>query len=245
MNNPDREISFFPSNKLQALPTRAVLGAMGFLGLRRSLPSAGREASPLFRGMTGLCFGPDWALAEPVLGGPMAVMALEELSRRGVRECIFLGLAGSLNPDLKPGDLWCPRSGVSTEGISAHYPAPLEPDAELHQRVFNQADQMGLKLRDGLHWSTDGFYRETAGLVERHRQAGALGVDMECTGLWAAARFRGIRLVALMVISDLLYDGQHHLGFDLPEFTEGLKQATQLAWRALGVNGGALDGDQA
>lgn len=236
MLNPDQEISFFPSNKLQALPAKAVLGAMGFLGLRQSLPSEWREAAPLFRGMTPLCFGSDWALAEPVLGGPMAVMALEELSRRGVKECVFLGLAGSLNPDLKPGELWCPRSGLSTEGASAHYPAPLEPDSGLHERIFQQAEILGLAVRDGLHWSTDGFYRETAGLVERHRQAGALGVDMECTGLWAAARFRGIKLAALMVISDLLYDGRHHLGFDLPEFAEGLRRATELAWRALGVS---------
>jgi purine-nucleoside phosphorylase len=112
----------------------------------------------------------------------------------------------------------------------------MEPDSELSERIFQQAETLGLPVRDGRHWSTDGFYRETAGLVERHRQAGALGVDMECTGLWAAARFRGIKLVALMVISDLLYDGQHHLGFDLPEFAEGLKQATKLAWRALGVS---------
>ncbi len=235
MNDPEREVSFFPADTPEPLPAKAVLGAMGFLGLRQSLPSEGREEPPLFRGMTSLCTGSDWVLAEPVLGGPMAVMALEELSRRGVRECIFLGLAGSLTPGLQPGDLWCPEAGLSTEGTSVHYPAPLKPDSGLHRQVFHRADAMGLRVRSGWHWSTDGFYRETVSLVERHRQAGALAVDMECTGLWAAARFRRVRLVALMVISDLLHDGQHHLGFDLPEFRRGLRQATELAWRSLGV----------
>lgn len=234
MKNPDQEVSFFPAATPKPLPEKAVLGAMGFLGLRHALPAQGREEPPLFRGMTTLVTGPDWVLAEPVLGGPMAVMALEELSRRGVRDCIFLGLAGSLTPELQPGDLWCPGAGLSTEGTSAHYPAALEPDSGLHRQILRQADAAGLQVRDGWHWSTDGFYRETITLVERHRRAGALAVDMECTGLWAAARFRGVRLAALMVISDLLHDGQHHLGFDLPEFHRGLRRAAALAWRSLG-----------
>ena len=235
MDNPDREISFYPSRRPQSLPDRAVIGAMGFLGLRQTLPSEGREFPALFRGMTTLMAGPDWALAEPVLGGPMAVMALEEMLRRGVKDFIFLGLAGSLTPELRPGDLWCPRSVLSTEGTSGHYPARLEPDQTLHQRLISFGVKKGLPIHDGIHWSTDGFFRETAGLVERSRQAGALAVDMECAGLWAAANFRGVRLASLMVISDLLHDGQHHLGFDLPEFTRGLHSASELAWQVLGV----------
>lgn len=234
MNDPDREISFLPLNPPPPLPDKAVLGAMGFLGLRRFVPSEGREIPALFRGMTPVLAGPDWVLAEPVLGGPMAVMALEELARRGVKELIFLGLAGSLTPDLQPGDLWCPQIGVSTEGISNHYPAPLEPNRDLRARIFERGGEMGLNIREGLHWSTDGFYRETAGLVDEHRKAGALAVDMECTGLWAAARFRGVKLAALMVISDLLHDGRHHLGFDRPEFARALELAAELAWKALG-----------
>lgn len=235
MNNPDREISFLPLNPPPPLPEKAVLGAMGFLGLRQCLPGKGRERPALFRGMTTLLAGEGWALAEPVLGGPMAVMALEELSRRGVKEMIFLGLAGSLTPDLQPGALWCPRAGLSTEGVSAHYPAPSEPDRELRERIFSLAAGRGLTVHDGLHWSTDGFYRETARIVDQHRKAGARAVDMECTGLWAAARFRGIKLAVLMVISDLLHNGRHHLGFDRPEFALGLRQAAQLAWKALGL----------
>lgn len=235
MTASDPEISFLPAKAPRPLPEKAILGAMGFLGLRGFAPAAGQEQQPLFRGMTSLLAGPDWALAEPVLGAPMAVMALEEMLRRGVRELIFLGLAGSLTPDMKPGDLWCPQAGLSTEGTSAHYPAAMTPDNELHERIFGLADQRRLTVHNGLHWSTDGFFRETAGLVERHRQAGASAVDMECTALWAAARFRGIKLVALMVISDLLHDGRHHLGFDLPEFRRGLRQAADLAWGVLEI----------
>jgi purine-nucleoside phosphorylase len=111
----------------------------------------------------------------------------------------------------------------------------MEPDGALRERLVLEADKMGLQVRGGLHWSTDGFFRETAGIVARHRQAGASAVDMETAGLWAAARYRGVKLVSLMVVSDLLGDGEHHLGFELPEFRLALRQAAELAWRALGL----------
>lgn len=232
MTATDFEIAFPPPKNFQPLPDRGLMVAAGFDFnlLRRSGPGAPAGDSALIGGLGRLLTWPDSFLAGPVLGAPMAVMALETLLRRGAREIIFVGLAGSLSPEFQPGDLLCPAEGISTEGCSAHYPAPMRPDEAWRDSFLRLA---GDRVRSAPIWSTDGIYRETASLVEDQKKKGALLVDMECTALWAAAAFRGVRLFSLLVVSDVLEGLEHHSGFHLPQFKDGLKEAAELAWRAL------------
>lgn len=231
--NPDREIAFPPPKYLRPLPPKGILAAGGLKPLLKAAPPAPSEEIPLFQeGLCRIVVRPDNFLAGPVLGAPMAVMALENLIWRGAEEIIFIGLAGSLGSGLAVGDLFCPERGLSTEGTSAHYPAPLAPDAALRQRVLTTAGGT-VKIHGGRVWSTDGIYRETAALVERHRALGAAAVEMECAALWAAAAFRGVRLASLLVISDVLEDGEHRLGFGSPELRRGLDLAAKLAWKVV------------
>ncbi len=227
----DREIAFPQSPHKQIIPGRGILAAAGFdlRVLRRSAPTSLVESSPLFGQMTKLYVGQDSFLAGPVLGAPMAVMALEELVRRGAQEVVFVGLAGSLTLDFHIGDLIAPDRGLSTEGTSAHYPAPQIPDVSLSQRFVSSKE-----VRGGCIWSTDGIFRETEILVETQRQKGAMVVDMESTALWAAANFRNTSLACLLVISDTIIGTEHKVGFHLPKFKEGLNRAAEIAWKSLG-----------
>lgn len=230
----DREIAFPPPPNLRSVPRRGVLAAVGLGQLRRTAPAGGTDA-PLFQeNLSRLCVGHEHFLAGPALGAPMAVMVLENLIWRGAGEIIFIGLAGSLVPSLEIGDLFCPEAGLSTEGTSAHYPAPLAPDPDLRRKMLDAAGESD-KISGGTVWSTDGIYRETEAMVERHRSLGASAVEMECTALWAASAFRGVRLASLLVISDVLEGGEHRVGFGSPALRRGLNRAAELAWRALGV----------
>ena len=227
--HPDREVGFPAPKNFQPLPRRGILAAAGFSHkiIRQALGFENAAESALLGGLSRLFQGDEIFLAGPVLGAPMAVMAMEDLARRGAREIIFLGLAGSLKPELGPGQLVCPDSGLSTEGTSEHYPAPLAPDQELRFRILS-AGAKG-EVAGGRIWSTDGIYRETWRLVERQKSAGARLVDMECTALWAAARFRGLRLASLLVISDILDGWEHRTAFGSPELKRGLVRAAELA----------------
>jgi purine-nucleoside phosphorylase len=242
--NPDRELAFPATAAAPSLPARGLLAAAGFdlKPLRRAAPPGLADRSPLWGGLTRLAADDGTAddgtagggafLAGPVLGAPMAVMALEELSRRGAREIVFVGLAGSLTAELGPGDLFCPEAGLSTEGTSGHYPAAAIPDAGLRNRIL--VGDPGGGIAGGTVWSTDAPFRETAGLTAAQRAAGAAAVEMETTALWAAAAFRGVRLAALLVISDVLTEeGRHITGFRAPRFKAGLTRAAELAWRAV------------
>ncbi len=236
ISNPDRELAFPAAASAPALPARGILAAAGFdlKTLRRAAPPDLADRPPFWGGLTRLAVAEETFLAGPVLGAPMAVMALEELQRRGAREVVFVGLAGSLVPGLAPGDLLCPETGLSTEGTSAHYPGSLAPDAALRNRLLGLGRDE--EIAGGAIWSTDAPFRETAGLVAARRAAGAVAVDMETAALWAAAAFRGVRLAALLVISDVVTEEGHRLGFRTPRFAAGLARAAGLAWRAVGAS---------
>ena len=227
----DPELAFPPRPPApgEKLPRRGLLAAAGLDALRRWSPPGGRRRPPLWGGLTTLTVWPDLFLAGPVLGAPWAVLTLEELLRRGAQEIIFFGLAGGLGAGLKPGDILCPETGLSTEGTSAHYPAPLGPDQDLRGLLLAR----GEALFGGAIWSTDAPYRETAALITAQKAAGAAAVDMETTALWAAARFRGRHLAALLVIDDLLSENGHEPGLDRPRFRRGLDRAARLAWGAI------------
>ena len=224
----DPELAFPPRPPREKLPRRGLLAAAGLGALRRWAPPGGRRRPPLWGGLTTLTVWPDFFLAGPVLGAPWAVLTLEELLRRGAEEIIFFGLAGGLGAGLKPGDILCPETGLTTEGTSAHYPAPLSPDQDLRRLLLAQ----GEPLFGGAIWSTDAPCRETAAQVAAQKASGALAVDMETTALWAVARFRGRRLAALLVIDDLLSENGHKPGLDRPGFRRGLDRAARLALRA-------------
>lgn len=225
----DPELAFPPRPTApgEELPRRGLLAAAGLPALRRLAPPGGERRPPLWGGLTALTVWPDFFLAGPVLGAPWAVLTLEELFRRGAEEIIFFGLAGGLKDELRPGDILCPEAGLSTEGTSDHYPAPLTPDPDLRRLLLAQ----GEPLAGGAIWSTDAPYRETAALTAAQKAAGAAAVDMETTALWAAARFRGRRLASLLVIDDLLSRDGHRTGLDRPRFRRGLDRAARLAWR--------------
>lgn len=232
--NPDQEIAFVAPKKIPGLPPRGILAAAGFdlKIFKRLAPEGGTEPGPILGGLTRLTVWPGAFLAGPVLGAPMAVMALEELLRRGATEIIFMGLAGSLVPGLEPGGLMAPCSGLSTEGTSAHYPALLSPDPILRQKIV-AAGGVESPISGGSIWSTDGIFRETSSLVNKQRSAGALAVDMETTGLWAAANFRGVSLATIVVISDVLCGHEHRTGFHLPQFRQGLTRAAEIGWKVI------------
>ena len=148
-------------------------------------------------------------LAGPAVGAPMAVMVLEKLVALGARQVILYGWAGSLQKELHASELLLPDSGLSEEGTSGHYfPAregrPVGPDPQLHERLAGSLAEHGLPFRRGTVWTTDAPYRETRAKVEQYSRQGVCGVDMEFTALCSVAAFRGIRLAAVMLISDEL-----------------------------------------
>jgi uridine phosphorylase len=158
----------------------------------------------------------------PLLGAPYAAMLLETLVAWGARDIVFWGWCGSISPRIKIGDIIVPTGALIDEGTSAHYGAdrcsPVRPSTALNAHILAAFERRGLPVRQGLVWSTDGFFRETRERVEHYRQMNAVAVEMETSALFSVARFRHVRLTAVVVVSDELGTFQWRPGFDSVRF---------------------------
>ncbi|WP_051184497.1 nucleoside phosphorylase [Desulfatiglans anilini] len=189
--------------------------------------------SDLFRlylpkeGPLGAC-----ALSGPFLGAPHAVMGLEKLIALGAQRIWAFGWCGSLSAAARIGDLLIPTRAYPEEGTSRHYPLDgldLVPDAGLTAGLQKGLESAGLPYRRGAVWTTDAPYRETPVKVRYWQEQGALAVEMEASALMAVSLFRGVRMCALFVVSDELFECRWRPGFRDPL----LKKRSRAAAEAL------------
>ena len=118
---------------------------------------------------------PALALAGPFTGAPHAVMALEKLIVMGAKRVWVLGWCGSLQPDVRIGDILLPTVAISEEGTSRHYPVgekSMKPDIDLYQMLSEHMEREQIPFSSGPVWTTDAVYRETPIKVEEISEEG-------------------------------------------------------------------------
>ena len=165
------------------------------------------------------------SIAGPAVGAPYAVMLLETLIAWGAKKIIFLGWCGSISEKVKIGDIVVVTSAIIDEGTSGHYQDektlrsfPAEPLVTALNKTLRQ-NQVNFHI--GAIWSTDAIYRETGEKVKYFQGQQAIGVEMEISALFTVARFRGVDMAALAVVSDELASFKWRPGFKLDEFRRG------------------------
>jgi uridine phosphorylase len=202
-----------------------VLRSEGLQSSRRGLP----VALPSTGGRVGL-------LGQFGIGAPAATGALEELAALGTTAVVSVGTAGSLQRDLKPGDMVLCEAAIRDEGVSHHYlpPARLATAPPGLTAALDAAmRQAGLRFRTGTSWTIDTPYRETIDEVRHYQAEGVLCVEMEAAGLFAVAEIRGLQLASAFVISDSLAELVWNTSFHSPEVASGLVAVYRAAVDAL------------
>jgi purine-nucleoside phosphorylase len=173
-----------------------------------------------------------FSVTGPFVGAPYAVMLLETLIAWGARRIIFLGWCGAVSNRVKIGDLMVPTSVVIDEGTSKHYGAgdsgPWPASFPMVSRIRQILKKKDIEFHEGAVWSTDAVYRETRQQVEAHRQNGVLAVDMEISALYAVAKFRGVDLSGMLVVSDELSAMKWRPGFKHEKFVRGRQTACKV-----------------
>jgi uridine phosphorylase len=228
---PERVCFAFPSLYFHAL--QETLGASEVtpsrFGLGRALVKARGE------GKIGLVRG--------ALGAPAAAVVLEDAIAAGAREIVFFGSAIAVSPQVSIGDLIVPTEAVSSEGTSSFYlprGSRRAPDKALRQTLTRLLDRSGVRYRLGRVGTTDAFYRQTPDRVQAYRRARLLALDMELAALFAVARRRGVRAVALLAVSDSLAGDTWEPGSDRPIYLNAVVgAATSLAAWSLKANDSA------
>ncbi|MFO7751047.1 MAG: purine-nucleoside phosphorylase, partial [Desulfobacteraceae bacterium] len=102
------------------------------------------------------------------------------------------------------------------------------PSRSATKELADAVARAGLSHKTGRIWTTDGIYRETEKKINFFRQKGAIGVEMECSALFSAARYRKQKIAALLVVSDELSASSWHPGFRDPRFKQARKDAARV-----------------
>ena len=201
--------------------------------IRRSTGIEGRAAgriltSRLYRGTYG---HQGMALVGPMIGAPYAVMILEKLIVLGAKKILFFGWCGSIQQGVRIADFVVPDRAVIGEGTSGYYPVDNEypkPCDAMINAIEQSLQTCSVPFHKGPVWSTDAPYRETRQKVLLLRSEGVLGVDMELSALFTAARFRQVEIGALLVVSDELGTLRWRPGFSSGKFNRSRKTAAEV-----------------
>ena len=171
------------------------------------------------------------SLSGPFLGAPLAAMGMEKMIAMGTKRIWVLGCCGSLQPDLRIGDLVLPVGALSEEGTSQHYPigdnAPIT-DEDLNAILEKVLDNRGEDFRKGNVWTTDAPYRETTAKVQAFQEQGILAVEMEMSALMTVGIYREVQVSGLLVVSDELFDLKWRPGFSSERFRRKSRLAGEI-----------------
>ena len=145
-----------------------------------------------------------------LIGAPMVVGQLEELTARCFKNFIILGSCGVLDRSIEADKIILPAAALRDEGTSYHYAPPGDEvayDESLLvklEAIFDKHDIEHIRTK---FWTTDAFYRETPDKVKRRLAAGAKVVDMEASAIMAWSQFRKSKVYQFFYTADYV---DHH-----------------------------------
>ncbi len=148
-----------------------------------------------------------------VYGAPRAVEPVHVFGQLGTPTVVQIGSCGSLQPQVRTGDVVLAETAAIGEGASQYYggfdtsaatPALVDcAEADLRAR--------GFRVHRGAHVTTSALFAQPPERVAAWHGAGYLGVDMETSAVFSAARYFGMQAVSLLFVWDELLAGRSFL----------------------------------
>ena len=151
----------------------------------------------------GICYVTNFGYAAPSMA-----MKLEMLIALGVKEFVFIGLAGSLQEEVQPADIVVCDEALCDDGTSPCYVAAqtAKPNKTLLTNLQKTLKTNKQNFHIGRNWSTDAIFRETKEEIKHYQKHNVLTVEMETAAFYAVCQKRKVRGVAAYAISDKLYE---------------------------------------
>ncbi|MFT4004228.1 MAG: nucleoside phosphorylase [Lacrimispora sp.] len=175
-----------------------------------------------YRSLRGIYKGIPVMAVSTGIGGASAAIAVEELSRIGVKSMIRIGSCGALQKGIGLGDLILVNGAVRDEGASASYAYsiyPAIPDTELLIACMEGARELGAKAHVGIARSHDSFYiDEEEEVCAYWQKKGVLGSDMETAALFVVGRLRGVKTASIL---NTVVEYEGDLEDNINSYTEG------------------------
>lgn len=146
----------------------------------------------------------DWGV-----GAPGLAIKIEELIALGAKRFVAIGTAGGLMDAHEIADFVLCSSALAEDGV-AHLYLPegqriAEANAQLVQEWAQFAEERSLpSFKPAMAWSFSAIFRETVEDVLRVRAEGCSVVEMEAATFYAIGQEKGVQMLTLFVISDIL-----------------------------------------
>jgi 5'-methylthioadenosine phosphorylase/purine-nucleoside phosphorylase len=186
-------------------------------------------------GFTGTFEGKPISVQSVGMGVASAAIYYTELIQLGAKRIIRVGTAGGLKPGLRMGDTLVAIS-ATPDDLNMSILTNGEPHAptatyELVERSVQLIREQGTTVHVGAVVSAGLFYDPRPGIMQRWRERGHLGVEMEAAVLYTLGAIHQIETVALMTVSDLLADDSSSERITDEELRVGVDQMMRVACR--------------
>ena len=139
-------------------------------------------------------------------------LPLEVLKALGAEALIATNAAGSLRPDIRPGDLMLLSDHINFSGLNPLIGEPTDArfvpmteahDPDLRARLRTAAEALGIALPEGVYAWYSGPSFETPAEIRAIRILGGDAVGMSTVPEVILARFLGLRVAAISTITNM------------------------------------------
>ena len=141
-----------------------------------------------------------------------ATVILDDVLSLGVtnaKNLIFLGSVGSLDENIKIGDIVIPNISICGDGASRYLNKNLEdnfgekvyPNKDMFDKICNIVDKMDIKYHNVTNFSIDTVFAQFSH-IEKIKELGCKSIEMETASLFKVCELCNIKCVALLCVSD-------------------------------------------
>jgi uridine phosphorylase len=165
---------------------------------------------------------------------PDTAITTEILCGAGAESLIRVGSCGSLQENVKIGDLVIVTGALRGEGTSRYYVAEnysTIAHPEIVGALKKAAENLNVRYHLGWIFTTDALFQETPELIQQLNEQNISSIDMVTSTFLTIAQVRGKKAGAVLAVSDECLCGQ--FGFRDPRFFEAEKKTIEVARRAL------------
>ena len=135
-------------------------------------------------------------------GAPELIGICEELRCLGVKNFIFIGVAGIISDKINEGECVMITQAFSGVGVTSYYSQKKEFLVE--ENSWNTTYLKNINTKKGICFSTDAPFRETDSLLNHYRDKNVDLIEMECAGLVAFSEFHSVNLICYVFGADKL-----------------------------------------
>jgi 5'-methylthioadenosine phosphorylase/purine-nucleoside phosphorylase len=184
-------------------------------------------------GFTGTFGGKPISVQTTGMGCPSAGIVFEELVMLGVKRLLRVGTCGGLKDGMQMGDTVLAVSATAEDPTPLRYAqmASYAPACtfELAETAARLSREQGATVHVGPVVTSAIFYDPDKSTFARWKRVGHIGVEMEAAMMYTIAAVHGIEALAMMTVSDLLYESGETVRISDEELKRGVDDMMRLA----------------